>query len=124
MHKILIVDDEEAARIMTCKMVERMGYIGIKTSDAQRAWDILEDNQDISCIITDRMMPEVTGEELAQKVRESEKFGEIPIIMVSAYVTVKDTSQLLDSGISAIIPKPLSKSSLEDYLTRYLKEAK
>ena len=122
MHKILIVDDEEAARIMTCKMVERMEHVGIKTSDAQRAWDILEDNSDIDCVITDRMMPEVTGEDLARKIRESDKFGDIPIIMVSAYVTVKDTSQLLASGISAIIPKPLSKDALEDYLNRYLKD--
>ncbi|PCJ19083.1 MAG: response regulator [Candidatus Cloacimonadota bacterium] len=122
MHKILIVDDEEAARIMTCKMVERMGYIGFKTSDAQRAWEILEDNSDISCVITDRMMPDITGDELAQKLRDSERFSEIPIIMVSAYVTVKDTAQLLESGISAIIPKPLSKDALEEHLNRYLKK--
>ncbi len=59
---ILIVDDEEAVRILCSTMVKRLDYSVITAEDGQKAIEIFQDNADnITCVVLDLTMPTMDG---------------------------------------------------------------
>jgi CheY-like chemotaxis protein len=120
MTKVLVVDDEQTSRLLIGNMLYRMGLIPLYVSRSERAMEVLYDNTDIVLIITDMMMPEIKGDELTQQIRETEKFGRLPIIMVSGFVGTKEIGNLLKIGVTAFLPKPVSFKDLRVHISRCL----
>ncbi len=58
-----------------------------------------------------------------KRIREDERFEQLPVIIVSAQVCVRDVGLFLDQGATAFLPKPVDREALADYLKRYLDES-
>ena len=67
-------------------------------------------------LLVDIQMPEMTGYELLDKIRENEHWRDIPVIAVTAHAMSGDHARILQAGFSGYIPKPVNVASLIDDL--------
>ena len=66
-HKILVVDDEEAVRRLSCEMLRNLGYEVLTAADGEEALAILGRDRDVELVITDLGMPGMGGVRFAQE---------------------------------------------------------
>lgn len=116
--KILIAEDDEMMlKTMEFKLVKE-GYEVISCSDGKDALSkIVSENPDI--IITDIMMPFVTGLDIVNKVKIELKLN-IPIIILSAVGLEKTVLEAFDLGADDFITKPFSPNELMVRVKRLL----
>ena len=62
-------------------------------------------------VLLDLAMPEVNGWDFLQRVQESGRGGQVPIIVVSAHLRI-DPQAVLQMGVQAIVPKPFNLPEL------------
>ena len=109
--KILIVDDEPAIREMVVFALERVGFDVIEAGDAQEALTRIAD-QSPSLILLDWMLPDVSGVDLARRIKRDEVAQRIPIIMLTARSEENDKIRGLEVGADDYITKPFSPREL------------
>jgi len=112
MMRLLIAEDDSALRLILKKKLLKDGYEPIFCPDGQEAWEVLKQDANFDLILTDMMMPNMDGRELIKLIREDDLLQKIPVIIMSGVVTVKEISDLLETGASAFIAKPIKTSEL------------
>jgi len=110
-RSILIVDDEVAIREMIASALEMAGYNTIEAGDASTAHGLVIDNQP-DLILLDWMMPNISGIELARRLKREELTKDIPIIMLTAKADEDNKILGLESGADDYITKPFSPREL------------
>jgi DNA-binding response OmpR family regulator len=118
--KVLIVDDSLETRKLMAAAIERMGHSVILASDGTHGWNTLLDNPDIKLLITDMMMPRLDGRQFLNLVRSRPEFVDLPVIIVSGFISMNEVIDLLESGASRFMPKPVNISELKQYVTTLL----
>lgn len=108
MAKVLIVDDEPTTRFMIRRFVHDLGHMVIESSNGRRAWDVLWDNRDIDLLITDLLMPEMSGQGLIQLVRASGELRKLPILVITGDTEADELQYLVQLGASAFARKPIT----------------
>ncbi|WP_445250455.1 PAS domain S-box protein [Microcoleus sp. OTE_8_concoct_300] len=117
--KIVVVDDKWANRSVISNLLSPLGFEVSEANDGQEGWEkILEVQPDL--IVTDLLMPEVDGFELIKRVRESENFKDLIIIVSSASVFETDQYRSLEAGANTFIAKPVQATELLQKLQQYL----
>ncbi|MEG4960016.1 MULTISPECIES: PAS domain S-box protein [unclassified Microcoleus] len=117
--KIVVIDDKWANRSVISNLLSPIGFEVSEANDGQEGWEkILEVQPDL--IVTDLLMPELDGFELIKRVRESENFKDIIIIVSSASVFEIDQYRSLEAGGNTFIPKPVQATELLQKLQQYL----
>jgi cyclic di-GMP phosphodiesterase len=101
--RILAVDDEEAIRTVLKTILEGEGYLCDTAASANEAISRLKDNQ-YDVILTDIMMPGMSGIELLELIRKRE--DEIAVIMLTALNDIDVSIRALKSGAYDYISKP------------------
>lgn len=110
-HKILIVDDEAAIREMVAVALEMADFDVLEADNAQRAHEIIVDERP-ELVLLDWMLPNISGIELARRLKREEATAEIPIIMLTARAEEDNRIQGLDVGADDYITKPFSTREL------------
>ena len=105
---ILLVDDEQRNLDALEVILEGQGYRLLQSTDADKALRHLLET-DVAAIVLDIKMPGVSGFELAQLIKGTKRFREIPILFLTAYM-VDDQDILTGYGAGAV-----------DYLTKPVK---
>ena len=108
---VLIVDDEAAIREMIAVALQMAGYRCLEAENAQSAHAIVVDHQP-DIILLDWMMPEVSGIELARRLKRETAYADIPIIMLTARSEEDNKIQGLEAGADDYITKPFSPREL------------
>jgi diguanylate cyclase (GGDEF)-like protein/PAS domain S-box-containing protein len=104
--RLLIVDDNEMNRDMLARRLARKGYvIGLAESAKELLTRVKEDGIDL--LLLDIEMPEVTGLDALQALRESYSPIELPIIMVTAKNQSDDIVKALEMGANDYLTKPI-----------------
>ena len=75
-------------------------------------------------MIADFMLPELNGRDLTRILRGNEKYAELPIIIVSGVVNLKEISDVLELGASMFLPKPIDGKQLKEFVSTLLEEEK
>jgi PAS domain S-box-containing protein len=109
--KILVVDDESVARAMLVQVLGQLGYQVVESSSAVEALKIIQQNS-ISIVITDWMMPEIDGIELCRQIRSVNKQHYTYIIMLTSKDSREDKLEGLQSGVDDLLTKPLDRGEL------------
>lgn len=118
MGKILIVDDEPDTLVVTELFLKSRGFDVVTASNAVDALKRLaRDRPDL--VVTDFMMPGVSGVELCREIRAREHGTHMPIIMSSAAVEPPDPE---DELFDSFIAKPTYFDELLKEISRLLKE--
>ncbi len=105
---ILVVDDEKNIVKLVKSYLEREGYRVVTAFDGERAIQSLETEKP-DLIILDRMLPEVSGEDVCEYVRQ---YSSIPIIMLTAKVSEDERVVGLRMGADDYVIKPFSPKEL------------
>ena len=108
MVKILVVDDEERIRNVIKTYANNEGYQVIEAKDGLEAVSAVEEN-DISLIILDIMMPNLDGFTALKKIK---KIKDVPVIILSARHEEYDKLYGFDLGVDDYVTKPFSLKEL------------
>ena len=108
---ILIVEDEEAQRLILQHNLEEAGYEVICAEDGEIGWELITDYRP-DLIVLDWMMPKLSGLELCRRIKSSAKTKNTPIIMLSARSEEVDRIRGLDIGADDYVSKPYSIKEL------------
>ena len=105
MRTILIVDDESNMRFLLRMILESGGYEVVEAAHGAAALERAKESRP-DLVVTDLMMPVMTGRELVERLRAEPETAEIPIVVVSANPTA-----VLDAA-DAVIGKPFDPEAL------------
>jgi signal transduction histidine kinase len=118
-ERVLLIDDNEALLAVAAEVISRLGYEPVTFSDshaALAAFEVTPGRFDV--IVTDDLMPGLTGPGLASAVRR--RRPDLPIVLVSGYSGPIGTEQALAAGVSELITKPLQSRAIATTLARVL----
>ncbi len=117
--KVLIIDDKWENRSVVNNLLSPIGFDVFEAMNGEEGWQkICEIQPDL--VITDLLMPKLDGFELLKRVRSSELFQELIVIVSSASVFEADQYRSLDAGGNAFLPKPLQASELLEKVQQHL----
>jgi putative two-component system response regulator len=103
--EILIVDDNQISRELLHHTLTTNGYDVVSARDGQEALDVLQE-RDCRIVVTDWMMPRISGLELCRKIRETHVSRYIYTIIVTHKSEIKDTIEGLNAGADDFVTKP------------------
>ena len=109
-YLILVVDDNDDLREMV-KSILPSQYRVIEAADGQDGYELAK-KEVPDLIITDVLMPRMTGTELCEKLKQTEVTNHIPIIMLTALPSIEDRIEGLRKGADSYIPKPFDPGHL------------
>ena len=119
--KILVVDDEDDIRKLCRRILSEKGHAVIEADRGLTALRMVkEETPDL--ILLDAMLPEIHGFDIAKRIKGSEKYGSIPILMMSAVHRGWRIAEDLKTnyGIEDYIEKPFRIADLLSKVTRLL----
>lgn len=119
-YTILLVEDDSLLRNMYTQALVSHGYKILKASDGQEALDLFN-KEKIDLIITDLMMPRMSGVEFLQEVRKTPQGQTIPAIAWSNLTFEEEKTQALSAGANEYIVKDsLPVEQIVDVIKKYL----
>ena len=117
LRKIIIADDENAVRILLKTL--------LKNYDTKEAVDGLELKEKVpvfkpDLVITDIIMPGVSGWKAVREIKENPEFKDMPVIFASGFVKDKEIYEMhRPPGPTAFLLKPFKKAQLFDILRKF-----
>jgi DNA-binding response OmpR family regulator len=118
-ERILIVDDERSVQEVARAYLEREGFIVDSAGDGREALAQIA-RKPPALIVLDLMLPDVSGEEVARRVRER---SDVPIIMLTAKAAEQQRLRGFELGADDYIVKPFSPRELVARVRALLKRA-
>ena len=118
--KILIVDDDPQIREIFYEMLTRFGYGCRTAADGLQALSMLQEEGDISLVITDIRMPGMDGIELIQEIKA--RHPDADVISVTGYAGDFTFTDVINAGASDFILKPFTENEVQAKLNRVIKE--
>ena len=121
-YRILIADDDPDILFYLETLFESEGYKVILAHNGTEALNLtLAHNPDL--IVLDRMMPEITGDQVCYYLKSDLNTSSIPIIILTALENTKDIVEGLNLGANAYIVKPFKNNELLAYTNAMLKQS-
>lgn len=112
---VLLVEDERAVRNTTQRILERAGYRVVSASDGEEAWRLLEEHPDAyDVLVTDLIMPRLSGAELVRRVRARQP--DFPIVVTSAHPSRDWDAHEIRAESVAVLRKPFAAATLVETL--------
>jgi putative two-component system response regulator len=121
MSRILVIDDEKVIRELMCEILERAGYDTIGAGTSAEALGLLADSE-IVLVVSDIVMPGLTGLELLEEVRA--RRPSLPVILVTGAGTYENLSQAVTRGADGLVIKPFSHADLQNAVAAALERAR
>jgi len=109
--RVLLAEDDRALRRYLEIVLQRAGYKVVAAADGLEAMKFLL-NTTVDIVITDAMMPNLSGYELCRFIRSSKHLSQLPIVLLSA-LDQKDAVPEAEQ-IDAFLSKPVSPETLLD----------
>ena len=108
---ILLVDDEPGLREAVQAYLEDSGFAVQVASNARDAWQLLEQTTP-DLVISDIMMPQVSGYEFLKQMRGDVRFLNLPVVFLTAKGMTKDRIEGYNAGCDAYLSKPFDPDEL------------
>jgi signal transduction histidine kinase/CheY-like chemotaxis protein len=117
---VLLVEDEDALRRVTERVLRRHGFEVVTAATPREALAIIDDPAvQVDCLVSDVVMPGMSGQELAEQVRE--RRGQIPVLLLSGYARdVVERRGTLDPDMP-LLHKPVKPRELVGALSDLLR---
>ncbi len=116
---VLLVDDEEMIVSVTGQILERLGYkVVARTNSLDALEEFQEKPDEFDLVLTDQVMPNMTGTELAREILSIRK--DLPVILFSGFPEQICHEELMGIGIKHFIMKPISRQELSSLVQEIL----
>lgn len=113
MKKVLVVDDTKNIRVLLTKCLELEGYAVENAADGKSALEIMG-KQSFDLIFMDIKMPQLSGTEVLRRMRDMGVYT--PVVIITAYATVKNAVECTQMGAVAYIQKPFTAEKVRTVL--------
>ncbi len=117
--RILVVDDEENARIALTRLLSKEGFLVDSVANGFEALNYLR-QQTVNIIVTDINMPEMDGISFLRELNKN--FPKTNVIMITAYGGVESYLEAMNLGAFEYINKPVKIDELKLILKKVLRE--
>jgi two-component system, cell cycle sensor histidine kinase and response regulator CckA len=116
---ILLVDDDEAVRLVGKRMLERLGFKVLTAADGQEAIDCFRSRADqIQCILLDLTMPRLDGDKCFQELRRVR--ADIRVVLTSGYNEQEVARRFAGRDLAGFLQKPYTLTGLQEIIKRVL----
>jgi CheY-like chemotaxis protein len=116
---ILLVDDERDLVLLGEEMLASLGFEPVGFDDSGAALGAFRaDPHRFDLVLTDEVMPAMTGTELARAMHQLRP--DLPIVLMTGYAGPVPTDRIRDSGIREVVRKPLLSATIAQCLARHL----
>lgn len=103
--RVLVIDDDEDARMMIRAMLERDGFEVEEAEDGHKGLDRLKDDQDFKLIVLDLAMPGLDGRQVLDQIRGSVETAALPVLIRTATGSDALEAELLEAGADDYVEK-------------------
>ncbi len=117
-ESILVVDDEASVRRAVRRILEQVGFTVREAGTAQEAMNQLKEGSEIDLVLTDLVMPEKSGRELAEEIRGL--YPGLPVVFMSGYAGDVVTYHGLAKQDIPFIQKPFTRQQLIEMIRKSL----
>ncbi len=121
--EILVIDDSKVVRIAASKMLGSDYEIHL-AEDGLAGWQLLQENNNISVVFSDLIMPKLSGMELLEKIRHSSdgRIANLPVIIMTGHDDSESGKQaVFDVGATDFISKPFEPIDLVSRAKSYVR---
>jgi PAS domain S-box-containing protein len=109
--RVLVVEDDDMVRKLATRLLALDGYEILQAASADQALALIErDSGAVDLLLTDVLMPGMSGVELAQRLRE--RFPGLPVVFMSGYATEMLAKQGLRPDAGGFVAKPFGTEAL------------
>jgi DNA-binding response OmpR family regulator len=121
---VLVVEDDDHISQVLKFMLERQGYHVVHLADGRAAVSHVESSVvPPDLVLLDVMLPYVDGFEIVRLIRAQPAWAAVPVLMLTAKNTERDTVRALDAGANDFVIKPFQPNELLARVRRFLKVA-
>lgn len=115
---VLVVEDDPSVRQSLVQGLEAFGYRVIEADSGESAWALFT-SSDVSCVVTDMVMPGISGKQLVERIRHTPAGADLPILVLTGYSHGAELDEARRLGCR-ILRKPLSLVALHRTLSGLL----
>ena len=120
---VLIVEDNELNMKLFHDLLEAHGYDTIETRNGVEAVELARKHHP-DLILMDIQLPEVSGLQVIQWIKDDELLRRIPVIAVTAYAMKGDEEKIRQSGCEAYLSKPIAVVKFLETVRNYIGDVK
>jgi len=117
-RRVLIVEDHELNSKLLQDLLDYQGYTTIVTRLGEAAIDLAHEYHP-DLILLDIRLPDISGTEVARRLKADRLTATIPIIAVTAFAMPGDRARMLESGCDDYVAKPFRVEELLDLVAHY-----
>lgn len=110
---VLVVDDDALVLMNTVLLLEDLGMETIQASSGEEALATLKSGHVPAVVVTDHAMPQMTGAQLCQRIRE--RFPALPLVLATGYAELPEGTEPLNDVVR--LSKPFSQAQLSRALS-------
>ena len=119
MNKVLVVDDNDANLQLICFILKKYGYEAIKARNSAQGIELaIKEKPDL--VLLDIQLLDISGLEVAKRLRASEVNGSLPSIALTSYAMPDEKEMILVSGFNGYIAKPFRVETFVLEIEKYL----
>jgi two-component system chemotaxis response regulator CheY len=118
MMRVLVVDDFATMRKIVRNVLKQISIENVvEAENGKHALNVLK-NEEVDLIISDWMMPEMSGIEFLKVCKEDDEKKKIPFIMVTAEGQKDSVMEAIKSGVDNYLVKPFTPEKLKDAIDK------
>ena len=117
--QVMIVEDNELNMKLFRDLIEASGYTTIQTRNGMEALDLARKYRP-DLILMDIQLPQVSGLEVTQWLKDDDELKTIPVVAVTAFAMKGDEQKILQGGCEAYLSKPISVAKFFETLDHFL----
>lgn len=119
---VIYVEDEPAVRRLVAFWLEDAGFLVHLAADGAAGMELIRSLRP-DLVVTDALMPVLTGDELVEQVKGDPQLRHIPIVMATAAASPLRVRKMLALGCASVIAKPMDEDSFLAAVRSALDEA-
>jgi chemosensory pili system protein ChpA (sensor histidine kinase/response regulator) len=119
MARVFIIDDDPVVCRLARHILKRAGHETLTFGDGLEALKTLEQSRP-DVVITDLVMPGMTGLELLRRIRADARWQTLPVVVLTARSGMDEQRRAAQAGASHFLTKPFSSAQLLDEINRFV----
>jgi two-component system cell cycle sensor histidine kinase/response regulator CckA len=120
--RILVVDDEDLVRSVLARCLEEEGYAVVQARNGREALERLAEDGGIDLVLSDLVMPVMSGRELAREL--SSRRPELPVLWISGHPWEPALADAPRQPAEPVLQKPVATAALREAVARALHRAR
>ncbi|MCF6228883.1 MAG: response regulator, partial [Planctomycetes bacterium] len=120
-RQLLLIEDDDTVRNILLQVAESGGYDVIEANSGEQALEILNQVNGLDILVTDIVMPGISGSEVAAEARR--RFPQIPVLYVSGYPRTELDPNEFEREHTAFLQKPFSHKAMLEVMDKLIELA-